>query len=160
MSIRSYASRISPEEYRIVEEYTSSAPVKVGALAKALGLSVVVSTLPLSISGMLKPADDRYVISVNRFEAKKRQRFTIAHEIAHYLLHRNYIASGVVDSALYRSKLSSRMEAEANRLAADILMPRELIAVERQSAPADVDLDVYLANKFDVSLPAMDIRTG
>ena len=161
MSIESYANRISVDHLDIIREFTQAAPIRVGALAKALGLKVVVASLPLQVSGMLKPDDEgAYVIKVNRFEPKNRQRFTIAHEIAHFLLHRSLIANGVVDSALYRSKLSSRLEAEANRLAADILMPRPLIEREKDNAPGGVDLDCYLAQKFEVSVPAMDIRTG
>jgi Zn-dependent peptidase ImmA (M78 family) len=161
MSIERYSSRIHQDELALLREFTADVPVKVGALAKALGLKVLVSTLPLNISGMLKPDDEgRYVIKINRFEPKERQRFTIAHEISHYLLHRQLIARGVVDSALYRSKLSSRLEAEANRLAAEILMPKALVERERDLIPNGVDVDRYLAQKFQVSLPAMDIRTG
>lgn len=164
MSIElSFSHRIEPNELAIVREFTRSAPVAVGALAKALGLRVVVATMPLSISGMIKPSeeDDHFVIKVNRFESKARQRFTIAHEIAHYLLHKSSIQKGVVDSVLYRSKLSSRTEAEANRLAADILMPRDLVNKAVAEVPSYVDdIDAYLAEKFNVSRSAMDIRTG
>jgi Zn-dependent peptidase ImmA (M78 family) len=157
----SYAYRLQPKELQLLNDFTNEIPVRVGALAKALGLTVVVATLPLSISGMVKPEDGKFVIKVNRFEPKERQRFTIAHEIAHYLLHRDLIAKGVVDSTLYRSKLSSRLEAEANKLAADILMPRKLVAQELASVPGYVDdVDAYLAERFRVSKPAMDIRTG
>jgi hypothetical protein len=157
----SFSHRLQPNELQILEEYTGEIPVRVGALAKALGLDVVVATLPLSISGMVKPEGGTYVIKVNRFEPKERQRFTIAHEIAHYLLHRNLIAKGVVDSTLYRSKLSSRLEAEANKLAADILMPRQIVSRELSNVPEYVDdVDAYLAEKFRVSKSAMDIRTG
>lgn len=161
MSIESYSHRIPQHEMEILADFTAQVPVKVGALAKALGLKVLLSTLPLNISGMLKPDEEGgYVIKINRFEPKERQRFTIAHEIAHFLLHKHLIARGVVDSALYRSKLSSRLEAEANRLAADILMPKALVEHERRLVPIGVDVDRYLAQKFEVSLPAMDIRTG
>lgn len=156
-----FSHRLQPDELQILQEYASEIPVRVGALAKALGLDVVVATLPLSISGMVKPEGGKYVIKVNRFEPKERQRFTIAHEIAHYLLHRNLIAKGVVDSTLYRSKLSSRLEAEANKLAADILMPRHIVSRELSNVPEYVDdVDAYLAEKFRVSKSAMDIRTG
>lgn len=149
------------DELQLLNQFTAAIPVAVGALAKALGLTVVVATLPLSISGMVKPEDGRFVIKVNRFEPKERQRFTIAHEVAHYLLHRHLIAKGVIDSTLYRSKLSSRLEAEANKLAADILMPRKLVAQELANVPHFVDdISGYLAERFRVSRPAMDIRTG
>lgn len=162
MSELSFAQRIRSDYLKIIKEYTSVAPVRVGALAQALGLKVVESTLPLSISGMIKPTEeDSFIIRINRFESKERKRFTIAHEIAHFLLHRDMIAKGVVDSVLYRSKLSSRTEAEANRLAADILMPRNLVSSERALVPSTVkDVDSYLADRFRVSRSAMDIRTG
>ena len=56
-----------------------------------------------------------------------RRRFTIAHEIAHFLLHRDKIGDQLSDDAMYRSSLSSDDERAANRLAADILMPMGLI---------------------------------
>ncbi|MGQ7829399.1 ImmA/IrrE family metallo-endopeptidase [Altererythrobacter sp. Z27] len=160
----SHQSRILPEQLAILREYAAVAPVRVGALAKALGLEVVVAALPLKISGMIKPNEDGdgYVIKVNRFEPKARQRFTIAHEIAHFLLHRDRIQAGVVDSVLYRSKLSSRLEAEANRLAADIIMPRDLVEeiADLENLSDHDQLVERLAQRFDVSKQAMDIRMG
>lgn len=160
----SYFSRMTPAQIATIEEYTSEAPVRVGALAKALGLDVVVAALPLKISGLIQPKEngDGYVIKVNRFEPKARQRFTIAHEIAHYLLHRDRIQSGVVDSVLYRSKLSSRLEAEANRLAADLIMPLGKVEELSEHFPVDSfdQLVEKMADKFQVSKQAMGIRLG
>lgn len=152
-------------DLKVLEQFTTEAPVKVGALADALGLRVVVATLPMNISGLIKPDEERpgkFVIKVNRFESKERQRFTIAHEIAHFLLHRDLIQSGVVDSVLYRSKLSSRAESEANKLAADIIMPSRLVypASRELNFESDDQKVAYLAQKFDVSRQAMSIRTG
>lgn len=159
----SHESRILPEHMEILEQFTGEVPVRVGALAKALGLKVVLAALPMNVSGLIKPDDDGgFVIKVNRFEPKHRQRFTIAHEIAHFLLHRDRIQAGVVDSVLYRSKLSSRAEAEANRLAADIVMPRrkiqELAGLE--NVMFDDQLIESLAQQFEVSKQAMEIRMG
>lgn len=160
----SFSHRINPEEMAVLLQFTQKAPVPVGALAQALGIKVVVAALPMNISGLIQPDEnnDGFVIKVNRFEPKERQRFTIAHEIAHYLLHRDRINTGVVDSVLYRSKLTSRAEAEANRLAADILMPKDLlnsaiVNKEVSNGPKQVD---ELAEMFNVSRQAMDIRTG
>lgn len=147
----------------MLENFSHDIPVKVGALADALGLKVVVATLPINISGLIQPEDDgRFVIKVNRFESKERQRFTIAHEIAHYLIHREKIDAGVVDSVLYRSKLSSRTEAEANRLAADIVMPRRAVvaAVQGKGGNRSDRVVQDLANAFGVSKQAMAIRVG
>jgi len=160
----SYEHRMLPEQLQALREYTNQVPVPVGGLAKALGLKVVVAALPLNISGMIKPDDDGegFIIKVNRFESKARQRFTIAHEIAHFLLHRDRIQAGVVDSVLYRSKLSSRIEAEANRLAADIVMPRRKISAITGLETTHISDHMIerLANEFEVSKQAMGIRVG
>lgn len=155
----SYEARMEPKHIKILNEYTDEVPVRVGALATALGLKVVLAALPLKISGLIKPDDNgSFVIKVNRFESKERQRFTIAHEIAHFLIHRDQINAGVVDSVLYRSKLSSRVEAEANRLAADIIMPRDkIIELENETGITE---PVQLAQRFAVSREAMEIRVG
>ena len=159
----SHQSRILPEHLDVLRKFTSEIPVKVGALAKELDLKVVVAALPLNISGLIKPDQDgSFVIKVNRFEPKSRQRFTIAHEISHFLLHRDKIQAGVVDSVLYRSKLSSIAEAEANRLAADIIMPREMVE-RKASLESDGNRDHIverLAAIFEVSKQAMEIRLG
>lgn len=162
MTNLSFRSRLSPAHIAIIEQFTNDVPVKVGALAKALGLRVVEAALPLKISGLIKPDEDgSFVIKVNRFEPKERQRFTIAHEIAHFLLHRDKIQAGVVDSVLYRSKLSSRVEAEANRLAADLVMPREKVQELARAHGRNVgELVANLAESFQVSRQAMEIRTG
>lgn len=156
-----HISRIDPAELEIVRAFTSEVPVRVGALARELGLEVVQATLPLNISGMIQPRGDSYIIKVNRFESKERQRFTIAHEIAHYLIHRPRILQGVTDSVLYRSRLSSTLEAEANRLAADIIMPRSLVREAAQTSVSGGDDRIFdLAELFGVSSAAMKIRVS
>lgn len=144
----------------ILRLHQQEAPVRVGALASDLGVKVVISELPNGISGKLtqEPAGSgNWVIRVNRHEHKNRQRFTIAHEIAHFVLHRDEIGDGLVDDTFYRSGLSERREWEANRLAAEILMPWHLIraeANEQKQTPS------ALAEKFGVSEAAMHIRLG
>ena len=104
-------SRVVPAEQRIVEKYIAERPVKLGDLAKELGLIVVRSTLGARISGQIMPSTDApsgFEIKLNRYDSPERQRFTLAHEIAHYLLHRDSIGNGVFDNVLYRSNLSSR----------------------------------------------------
>lgn len=146
----------------LIARHQAELPVKLGALAKELGVRVLSSTLPSGISGEIRPRDGSFVISVNRHDSARRQRFTVAHELAHYLLHRDQIGAGIQDDVLYRSNLSDQREAEANRLAAEILMPREKI----DRALADVrDLPESeripaLSERFGVSDVAMRIRLG
>lgn len=157
---------INGDEIReIISAFSSEIPVRVGALAEALGLGVVRSTLQPGISGQIEPSRDfrsGFVIKVNRHEVKYRQRFTIAHEIGHYVLHKDRIGDGIRDTKLYRSKLSNAMEAEANRFAAGILMPIEKIReiLSNLDMKRDRDSARVLADKFEVSSDAMEIRLG
>lgn len=138
-------------------------PVPVGAIASSLGLIVKLSTLPVGISGEIRPdpnARNGFAIKVNRHEAKERQRFTLAHEIAHYLLHPDFIKDGLSDDVLYRSSLSNRKEAEANRLAADILMPNVLVQEWMKQFP-DSNIESHLddvAKYLEVSKLALGFR--
>ena len=148
----------------ILKKYQATAPIRVGALAAELGLTVLISELPSGISGKLSRDAanvDRWIIRVNRHEHKNRQRFTIAHEIAHYVLHRDQIRSDLnselTDDTFYRSGLSEKREWEANRLAAEILMPWPLI---KTLTAAGKKTPRELAAELGVSESAISIRLG
>jgi Zn-dependent peptidase ImmA (M78 family) len=152
-------------EAEIIRRYTSEAPVKLGAIARELGLEVFQSSMSPEISGLIEPSDSapsRFRIRLNRHEMVERQRFTLAHEIAHFLLHRSEIGGGLVDDALYRSSLSTRKEVEANKLASKLVMPDGLVAQERRKVshlPLDEQIS-RLAKLFRVSEAAMRIKLG
>lgn len=156
--------KISPEEREILDRYMSEYPVKLGNLAKELGVTIKVSSLGTGISGQVSREGNQYVIRVNRNEARERQRFTIGHELAHYLLHRNIIDSspeGIKDTVLYRSGKPEQIEFEANRLAAEIVMPMALVEKDLRSEFGGVVTEATiegLASRFEVSKAAMEIK--
>lgn len=157
--------RVDPAERDIVKGYLKDVPVRVGDLANALGIPVIRSPLEINISGLIQPSKESksgYEIRVNKFENVERQRFTVAHEIGHYLLHRDFIGSGIVDSIMYRSALTSKKETEANRIAADIIMPSASLRNElaRTGRATEEGVPEELAKIFRVSLPAMRVRLG
>lgn len=147
----------------LILDFQKEYPIKVGALARQLGIEVFASTLPANISGEIKEVDGTIQVKINRHDTKQRQRFTLAHEISHFLLHRHLLSRGIIDDVLYRSAQSTIVEAEANRLAADILMPPHLINRLMQYC---IDLPVkekkleYVAQSLDVSVVALKIRMG
>ena len=156
--------RIDGESRRILDRYTSECPVKLGSLAKELGISIKISGLGTGVSGQISREVNGYVIRVNRNETRERQRFTIGHELAHFLLHRDVIDSspnGITDTVLYRSDAPEQIECEANRLAVEIVMPMPLIENERRENFKGVMTEATieaLANRFEVSKAAMEIR--
>lgn len=145
---------------RTIREHQDTAPVRLSQLAKALGVPVKAATLAPGISGEIRPTDEGFVIRINRHDPSKRQRFTVAHELAHFLLHSDQINAGICDDVLYRSSLSDQREAQANRLAADILMPDDLVlaSVEEAREIGVGDLVLYLAEQFSTSEGAMRIK--
>ena len=81
------------------------APVNIEAIIRSLGLSVARdSELPENISGQIhRTKDGGYELSSKFGEHYFRQRFSLAHELGHYVLHRSLIGEGVDDDKLYRS---------------------------------------------------------
>lgn len=151
------------ETLGILSRYTCSCPVKLGSIARELGIAVKVSNLRMGISGQISKEENQYIIRVNRYESRERQRFTIAHELAHYLLHRDIIDSttnGIHDNILYRSGQPLTVEYEANLLAADIVMPSALLKKKLCDIKHEINEDVIvsLAEEFQVSRGAMDVR--
>jgi Zn-dependent peptidase ImmA (M78 family) len=152
----------------ILSEYAASYPVDVVEAAKAIGVRVFFDDLPGGVSGKIQK-DERggYYIVADRNEPAVRQRFTIAHELGHYMYHRSLIGDGVSDSAAYRAPdetiyeetpLERFHETQANRFAANLLMPKALI---RKIELENPDISVAeLARLFNVSEDAMRIRKG
>ncbi|WP_299285338.1 ImmA/IrrE family metallo-endopeptidase [uncultured Tateyamaria sp.] len=152
-----------PEQLSVIQRHQASPPVQTVAIADDLGLKVWhVPNWPDDLSGKIVKSADQggssgYAIYVNKGHHINRRRFTTAHEIAHFILHRRFIGDGIVDDGLYRSRLSNAMEAQANKLAADILMPRVLLNQYIASGTTSV---AALAEIFQVSESAMSIRVG
>lgn len=144
----------------IVADYLNRVPVDVDTMASALGLPIAVDhAMPDAVSGKLervRGTANSFRIVVNGRHHKNRQRFTIAHEIAHYVLHREMIGESVTDDALYRSaQLSNATETQANRYAASLLMPAEQVRLKYQSG---VRSYAEMARVFGVSSEVARIR--
>ena len=153
---------LSPAVRQKVDEFLSEYPVKLGAMAKRLGVKVLLSTLPRGTSGQIGQENGEFVIRINRHEAKHRQRFTLAHEIAHFLLHSEKIAEegSWSENVLLRSGQPANVEYEANRLASDLVIPSGLLAdaTRKYSGPMTSEIIEDLARKFGVSTAAMEIK--
>ena len=148
---------------KVVEKHQQKLPVDVDIIAGELKIKVYRQEgWPDQLCGKIirdgqHGGESGYAIYINQDHSKKRQRFTLAHEIAHYILHRDSVGDGIADDALYRSGLSNSQESMANKLAADILMPWALVNEQIQSGKDTVE---KLADAFDVSTSAMAIRLG
>lgn len=154
---------LDPAVRVVIDEYLSEYPVKLGALAKRLGIKVLLSTLPRGTSGKIGQENGDFVIRINRHEAKHRQRFTLAHELAHFLLHRERVeaANGWSENVLLRAPDQPiQIEYEANRLASDLIIPSAQLAeaTAEYSGPMTSEVIEDLARRFSVSTAAMEIK--
>ena len=155
------------DEMEVVRSHMKVLPVDIFGLISDLGIECSFEPMPGHTSGAIEYIAGRYRISVNQSEGDQRRRFTAAHELAHYLLHRDLlddkgklnrhsdILFGEAASANVSAPFSPSHEVQANRFAAELLMPRAQIAARYR---ADVDNVVELARAFHVSEKAMKIR--
>jgi Zn-dependent peptidase ImmA (M78 family) len=141
--------------------------VDIKKLAESQGAIVVEEPNEEKTSGFLfRAAGSPPIIGVNADHAPTRKRFTIAHELAHLLLH---VKNGVhVDYAVVKmrdaraSEGSDEEEIEANRFSAEVLMPRSFLEADL-AALGSINADdekaiAALARKYGVSPQAMAIR--
>jgi len=164
--------KICNEAARLLNQYDiSKPPVPVDKLARLIGAKLKYSPLDEELSGMVFIKEGRPIIGVNATHHVNRQRFTIAHEIGHVMLHKNFITKEVhVDKTfpmLMRDSKASKgidiIEIEANAFAAELLMPEAFLKEALENKSYDIDDDAFvesLAKKFKVSLHAIQLRLG
>lgn len=142
-------------------------PVPIDLVTAHLNLKTTSSGLTDDISGLLVVDKKQGIIGFNASHPPVRKRFTIAHEIGHYVLHVKQAQSRLfVDRYVYRRDDESatgtdQEEVEANAFAAALLMPEKLLREEIKKNsfdPDDEDTLSSLAALFSVSTSAMSYR--
>jgi hypothetical protein len=152
---------LTPVE-QISRRFRSTAPVDIAGLARALGLAVRQADLGPDVAGEIFPdlyrgGPSGFTIRVNASDSLPQKRLAIAHEVAHFLLHRNRIQNKLADDRMYRSRLDSSREKEAENLALHLLMPGRVLGQLRSSGFND---PAQLADRFKVPLHVMKRRMG
>lgn len=159
---------------QLLKDYgINEAPVDVTALAEKMGIKVLPTEADDSLSGFLFRGEgaQQPVIGVNSAHHERRQRFTIAHELGHYVLHGSekihYDDKSRGFQVHLRSPISGegsdRLEIEANAFAAELLMPASFLEKDLQDV---VYLDVIdtdpvldeLVDRYQVSKRSLTLR--
>jgi len=146
--------------YEEIEESKLSIPVDVSSLANNLGIEIKEEPMDDAISGHISRVSEyAYRIVVNSTHHENRKRFTIAHEIGHFLFDDDILEDNkkICDEKLFRSgqgcsTLNQERETRANRFAASLLMPTKKVRENRTKTPRE------LAEAFQVSEAAIGIR--
>jgi len=148
------------DEHRVTQP-----PVPVESIVSSYGVHLKKGNLD-DVSGLIVRDGSNVTIGVNSEQSRTRQRFTIAHEFGHFILHEG-ISSHIDHNyrVNFRSGASALAvdveEIEANYFAASLLMPKtfldQLNAIEAIDSDRSVGL---LAKQFNVSQHAMSLRLG
>lgn len=136
-------------------------------IASCLKIQISEHDFADNISGAFYKEDDNKILGVNINHPLTRKRFTIAHEIGHYMLHSedelHYDDDDKLSNApkeekelFFRSEISDdTTETEANIFAANLLMPEELI---KKCIDLGIKSIEEFADCFNVSQVAMRYR--
>lgn len=143
---------------RILDLYWDrSVPVNINDIAQKMGSEVrYLSKLEGGddISGRFDILNGKPICSVRSTDPIVRQRFTLAHELGHYVL--NHGGGFRDNAASFNVHNYDQREVDANKFAAEILMPKLAInyVIEKLGRKGIEDL----AQLFQVSRQAMTFR--
>lgn len=141
-----------------------TAPVPIEDLARAVNILDIMEMETEEFEGGLTTDPDKRkgVILYKAGTKGGRRRFTIAHEIGHFLIpwHKGDQRCSRKDMSERRTEtLVQRQEAEANRFAAGMLMPKPWFVFHmRELGDADVEHVKTLAKRYGTSLEATVAR--
>jgi Zn-dependent peptidase ImmA (M78 family) len=147
-----YARRRANE---LTTEY-SFPPIPVVDIAEKTGVSVAFSDFGKHSATVAGFCDfGAKLIMVNDNDSFGRKRFTIAHELGHWVLHREYFLKEPSEYAVFprfQSGMTNAFEKEANIFAAELLVPPRLLE------PVKGATITQLAEIFGVSREMMEHR--
>lgn len=146
-------SQIKTEAQRVARQagVEGVIPVPLERIAHSLGFESLAFNGQPDLAGAIEYSKKR--IFVNSNDPATRQRFTLAHELGHAVLH---AGQDVMD---YRKNFegfqSDRKEMEANAFAADLLMPDSLFRTAWMTRERNF---ARMATLFGVSAHAAEIK--
>lgn len=133
----------------------ASVPLDVAGVARLLGIKTIEEPMDDDVSGFLERRADGWYAGVNSYHHPVRKRFTLAHEIGHFVLHRNEQQTFKDRTFARRANDPTAMERQADAFAASLLMPENAVKWEIANGLRNLN---DLANAFNVSSLAMRYR--
>jgi Zn-dependent peptidase ImmA (M78 family)/transcriptional regulator with XRE-family HTH domain len=125
-------------------------------LEERFHLDVDLSPLPEAVDGLCVSLGDRVLVLVGSRKPSSRQRFTLAHELAHYLV--DDLGPFHVDELGVRAR--SLAEMRANAFAAHLLMPETGVRAAVEGVDDDAERAVRVALSFGASVSAAAYQLG
>lgn len=154
---RSTEKETISSENDLLQIYTN-VPIPVDTITNKLDIEIKYEdNLDNETSGYIKFDNNQWTIGVNAKHHANRQRFTIAHELGHYMLHKQHIMKeGIMkDSILFRKGEKNNLEIAANNFASNLLIPEEEFERKINGGMTSID---ELSKHFEVSSLAIRYR--
>lgn len=135
-------------------------PIPINEIASATGIVKLIPICSQSIEGMLvsDPGKNNGVIYYNPDPRKPigRQRFTIGHELGHFLLlnHGPSMTCAAEDIKNFSKNTLKPFEDEANKFSQLLLLPNHLIQNEIDDKEPTIELLCCTSEKFNMSFEA------
>ncbi|HBS50501.1 MAG TPA: hypothetical protein DEA05_10675 [Rhodobacteraceae bacterium] len=121
--------------------------------------------LSKGVEGMLMPhpsgSGEWGIIYNETIRSSGRRNFTLAHELGHYLLHRNANPRGLECTSRNMAdwdEARNKIEGEANTFASYLLMPFDDFREQIKGRIVDIDVMTELAERYAVSLTAAILK--
>ena len=157
---------ISDITQKIIKDLKSKKfPIPIVKIMKELNFLVGMQELEDNLSGYIVISEDIVkkfgkdkLICVNSKDSLGHQRFTIAHELAHFLFDFNPVQSNEYYNTYRTDDVDNEKEQRANKFAANLLMPEEEFAKIYSDLCNDDEKFEKLIKYFEVSRRAIDRR--
>ena len=136
---------------------TEPSDIDIEAIAQHCDATVTYGTLSGS-EARIVGADESAIITVNRSSSRGRERFSAAHELAHWLRDAGEVALLCNPHRAFDESGGTNRESLANDYAADLLMPRSMFAPRSKGRSMTLATASELAEVFTTSLTSTAIR--
>jgi Zn-dependent peptidase ImmA (M78 family) len=130
--------------------------IRVEAFAAHLGVILTEAPLDGATAQLVRNGKHAHILVSTRPTDIGSRRFSIAHELGHFVLeHPSCAPTDLFAPARREPSASERdYEAEANAFAAELLMPSELVQHHCEMSPVDLEGARQIARQFSVSILA------
>lgn len=145
----------------IENNYIKEPPIPVREISENYEIAIEERNFPpkyAHISGFISNVKGICTMIINQADSINRKNFTIAHELGHWLLHRDKLDTDPNLSILFRIPIgrlnTDPLEKEANTFAGNLLVPKNMLLDN------DGKTQRELSQIFDVSEEVIGYRKG
>lgn len=131
--------------------------IDIEAIAEYCGATVIYERLS-GCEARILGAEDRAIITVNPSTSRGKERFSAAHELAHWLRDAGGVALLCDPDNGFDESAGMNRETRANDYAGDLLLPKFMFVPRSKGRSMTLQTSTRLAEEFQTSLTATSLR--